>query len=600
MQNKMMTLAAVLCCACTFVFTACEKDNPSPAGDGGEITGSWCGEVTGKTFALWNYGPAWQHTTFNEDGTGKTVIYYTMDSRLVAHEDDEFTYTTGNGTLTMTMKERNRVITTGYTVKENRLLLSNETMQLAFSKPTPDMEAKITEWDKDGGIVSVDPPAKHTVFVYGNAGGTMDQIIEDGLWTCAKSFLTDSTNVRVVCMYKYGKDGDDGYGGSTFTGKYAAPGDVVWFELDSSTDLEKIHENGLQAVGMGEVAKALKICDPSCLRMFMEFSSLFCPAEKYTFVVWGHGSGFNPKEDFPGKYTTPASAPRRAPQGVIADEWNEGEALDMYEFRDAILSTGRDRLYTIFFHNCLMGNLETLTEIKDYADYICASEHILYSNGLLLSAYIYALGEMGNTEDAFKSTLDEIEAPWSQGYQQQYPPMNGDFKLLRTDKFDAITDGVKRMADWLVASYATQKDAIDKATLQVYCPLPFDEDEHPLYDAADYAHQLAKETNDTDMKAISDDLDHAFSEAIIQHIDINWSQQHLDHYTLSLCLVHKDMYTYDTQSQSADPSAVRNFNIGYEQSTFHKKTGWGTWLGMNDQWLYANPKCGGEDTPQQD
>ena len=42
------------------------------------------------------------------------------------------------------------------------------------------------------------------------------------------------------------------------------------------------------------------------------------------------------------------------------------------------------------------------------------------------------------------------------------------------------------------------------------------------------------------------------------------------------------------------------FNVGYEQSTFHKKTGWGKWLGMNDQWLYANPKCGGEDTPQQD
>ena len=83
---------------------------------------------------------------------------------------------------------------------------------------------------------------------------------------------------------------------------------------------------------------------------------------------WGHGSGFNPMTDVPGKYAVSA---RQTTRGVIADEWNEHVQLNMYELRDAIHASGIDRLNTLFFHNCMMGNLETLTTVKDCADYIC-------------------------------------------------------------------------------------------------------------------------------------------------------------------------------------------------------------------------------------
>ena len=36
-----------------------------------------------------------------------------------------------------------------------------------------------------------------------------------------------------------------------------------------------------------------------------------------------------------------------------------------------------------------------------------------------------------------------------------------------------------------------------------------------------------------------------------------------------------------------------NYNEGYEQCDFHKLTGWGNWLNMNQQSVDSNPETGG-------
>ena len=431
-------------------------------------------------------------------------------------------------------------------------------------------------------------PSKFTVFVYGNAGGTMDIAIEEGFLEQAKAFLTDHNNVRVVCFYKYGKDLPE----APFSGKYANPGDIVWFELTSETDLDKIKEEGFQAMGFGDQAIALKLCDPNAVKMFIEFSSLVCPAEQYVFSIWGHGAGFSPMTDVPGKYEVGA---RRATRGVIGDEWNNKEQLDMYELRDAIKATGIDRLNTLFFHNCMMGNLETLTTVKDCADYICCSAHVLWSDGEVLTEFVRGLKDKGNAEDAAAQMFERITPVWQDGYKNGGNVRNGDYKMYRTDKFDAILDTIRRLADRLIALYPTHQEAIDRATQQVYRYDPlvsWYEFWYPFFDIADYAHLLAAETGDAEMQTISTELDNAFKAAFIHYRDVNWSQQHLDHYTLSVCLVHQAYYTADYKS--ANPTEwPNNFDEGYEQCDFHKLTGWGNWLRMNQQKLNGNPESGG-------
>ena len=611
MKNLMQwVLAATLICG-TSVFTSCSSDNddnPVPeSGASGELVGQWYSDVSGATYAAWTYGKAWQQTEFNADGTGTTSIYYLNNDDAVGRERYSFTYTAKEGVLTMDIAERNTKTTARYTMSDGKLTLTEGDGQTAMQK-MDDVKAKdFDAWSRKANLVNVPQPARYTVFVYGNAGGTMDKIIEYGFWEKIQPLLKDHNNVRVVCFYKYGKDLPEER--KPFTGKYADPGDIVWFDLNDTTKLENIRNGGLKAYGYEKEAQAMKLCDPKTVSAFIQISSLVCPAEQYVFSIWGHGNGLDPMNDVPGKYEDSAAA--SATRGVIGDEWNKREELDMYELSTAIRSAGLNRLNTIFFHNCLMGNMETLTELRGLSDYIVASAHLLESEGELLTEYVRGLLEKGNTEDAIAQMFERVHPKWEQSYHEKEEEngkikeswKNGDYKLIRTAKLDAIISAAKRLADRLLALYPTQGEAIDKATKEVYRFSTYivnkqspDESKgnsyvFPFFDLADYAHLLAKETGDAEMAAISADLDKAFSEAFVHYADVSTNEQHLDHYTLSVCLTDNIIYT--ANFIGFYPNALCNFDQGYEQTTFHKLTGWGNWLRTNQQQLWGNPTSDG-------
>ena len=612
MKNLMQwVLAATLICG-TSVFTSCSSDNddnPVPeSGASGELVGQWYSDVSGATYAAWTFGKAWQQTEFNADGTGTTSIYYLNNDDAVGRERYSFTYTATDGVLTMDIAERNTKTTARYTVSDGKLTLTEGDHQLAMQKMDDAKAKDFDAWNRKDNLVNVPQPARYTVFVYGNAGGTMDAIIEYGFWEKIQPLLKDHNNVRVVCFYKYGMKPTDEK--NSYPGKYADPGDIVWFDLNDTTNLENIRNGGLQAYGYEKEAQAMKLCDPKTVSAFIQISSLVCPAEQYVFSIWGHGTGLSPMADVPGKYEDPAAAP--ATRGVIADEWNKREELDMYELSAAIRSAGLSRLNTIFFHNCLMGNMETLTELRGLSDYIVASAHLLESEGELLTEYVRGLLEKGNTEDAIAQMFERVHPKWEQSYHEKKEEngkieeswKNGDYKLIRNAKLDAIISAAKRLADRLLALYPTQREAIDKATKEVYrfCTYIINKqspDESkgyahvtPFFDLADYAHLLTKETGDAEMAAISADLDKAFREAFVHYVDVNTNEQHLDHYTLSVCLTNNPLYTANFVKSSPNPPLC-NFDQGYEQTTFHKLTGWGNWLRTNQQMLWGNPTSDG-------
>ena len=576
MKRMNSWFAAVLCCVMTMaVFTACVNDssdnpvNPIPSDDEGTIVGNWCSDVSGLTYAKWNYDKTWQNTEFRADGTGCTRIYYTLGDKAIGIEKIDFTYTaSADGALTMTPSDR-EAMAANWQIAGGELRISN-----GDNLSLNDMAAKFDEWSKTKDVFDVPQPAKHTIFVYGNAGGGMDKFIEYGFWERAKEFLTNHNNVRVICFYKYGMDQSE-YG-KPFSGKYAEPGDIVWFELNDQTDLNKIKEEGFQAHGLGDLAKLLQICNPNTMRLFLECSSLVCPAEKYSI--------FQSKT-----------------RGVMSDEWLKGEWMDMYEMYDAVKAAGIDRLNTLYFHNCFMGNIESLTQAREFADYIVASAHVLCSDGQILTEFVRGLVETGNAEEAAGLMFERCTPTWQNGYieeSDENSPNNGDFKMIRMDKFDAIIDASKRLCDRIMALYPTQKDAIDRATRGVYrySPVVRFEDMvieyvHSFFDIANYAQLLAKESGDTELKAISAAMDQAFKEAFVHYRDISNSKEHLDHYTLSVCLLNHDIYVNDFKSWNT--LIEYNYNEGYEQCDFHKLTGWGNWLNMNQQSVDSNPETGG-------
>ena len=596
-KKYLMTLVAILSCAMTVaVLTACTNniDNPSDPihGDDSGIVGNWFSDISGMTYAKWNYGKTWQNTEFKADGTGSTRVYYTLDDKAIGCEKIDFSYTaSADGVLTMAPTDR-EAMQAKWQVAGDELRLSDDITSQSFKKTTSDMTAKFDIWSKTKDMIDVPQPAKYTVFVYGNAGGKMDNAIEEGFWEKIQKYLTDHNNVRVMCMYKYGKDEPDA--GNPFKGKYAKPGDNVWFELTDKTDLNKIKENGLQAIGMGEEAKQLKICNPNTMRLFLEFSSLHCPAEDYVMGIWGHGSGFDAMNDVPGKYEI-----KNLSRGVMTDEWVDGEWMDMYQMNDAMKAAGIDHFNTLMFHNCYMGNIETLTQAYKFADYIFASAHVLSSNGELMTEFVRGLVETGDPVQAGGLMFERCTPVWQNSYVDEKEGIcwNGDYKMIRTDKFEAIIDAAKQLCDRLLELYPTEKEAIDRATKSVYRVEPIDEYKNefltPFFDIANYAQLLAKETDDVELKNISATLDNAFKEAFVHYRDVNNSKEHLDHYTLSVCLLRQLFYTFDYKTNAPQLKTLNNYNEGYEKCDFHKLTGWGKWLNTNEQALDSNPQKGG-------
>ena len=119
-----------------------------------------------------------------------------------------------------------------------------------------------------------------------------------------------------------------------------------------------------------------------------------------------------------------------------------------------------------FFHNCYMGNMESLTQIRGIADHIVASSHVLSSNGEPLTEFVRGVVDNGNAEDAAGQMFDRIESIWPAQYSEDGKINNGDYKMIRTDKLDAIIDASKRLCERIMALYPTRQDAIDRATRQ--------------------------------------------------------------------------------------------------------------------------------------
>lgn len=591
-----LTIAAL-----TLGVSSCKSDDEEPSindSADSELVGQWYSDVTGKTLALWNYGKAMQQTEFKSDSTGSTSVYYLVGDVPVAKESYAFTYTTGSdGQLTIKPTDGRDPFSCPWNVSGGKLTMDfpQKAGKLVFEKTDSERGALFKEWSGKT-LIPVQKPARYTMFIYGNAGGDMDDVIENYVWDKVKPLLTDSTNVRVVCFYKYGMETVSQYGNE---------GDVVWFELNAQTDLTKLKEKGLKAQIVGAKAENWQLYNPHCLSMVLQFSSLFCPANDYILTIYGHGDGFDPCTDVPNKFSEEAGDTR----GVLKDEWLQSEELDMYELNQALEAAGGRKLKALFLHNCLLGNLETLAQVRNSAEYIFASTHLLAAQQTLLYEYLHALMGSGDFEALSKQAMERIRSLMGEWYldaSDDDEMANGDFKMIRADLLDGILSATKRLANRLITLYTSNDqatiDAIDQATTGVYrfsMPVKIPEYSYffPFFDLADYAHLLAAKTGDGELAAISQDIDDAFNKALVSYIDISLNKQHLDHYTLSVCLYDEATYKKDVdwlqqviKSQHLLKTAPQNtIQEGYEQCAFHELTDWGNWLKTNQKLPWGNP-----------
>ena len=136
-----------------------------------------------------------------------------------------------------------------------------------------------------------------------------------------------------------------------YGGKVTADGPCDGFEL-----LETLP---LQSMG-----------DPGTLSDFIRWGTQTCPADKTALVLWGHGGG--------------------ARTGLFVDELFDNDVMYLYELRQSLSEAGT-RFEAVVLDACLMANLETAWSLRDYAEWMVASEETVPGKGTAVDAWLQAL-----------------------------------------------------------------------------------------------------------------------------------------------------------------------------------------------------------------
>ena len=112
------------------------------------------------------------------------------------------------------------------------------------------------------------------------------------------------------------------------------------------------------------------MADPETLADFIRWGAQAYPAKKYALVLWGHGYG--------------------AKTGLFVDELFDGDIMYLYELREA-LAEGGAHMEAVVIDACLMANLETAWNIREYANWMVASEEEVPGSGTAMNAWMQSL-----------------------------------------------------------------------------------------------------------------------------------------------------------------------------------------------------------------
>ena len=112
------------------------------------------------------------------------------------------------------------------------------------------------------------------------------------------------------------------------------------------------------------------MADPVTLSDFIRWGTQTCPAKKTALVLWSHGGG--------------------ARTGLFIDELFDNDTLYLYELRQSLSEAGV-HFEAVVIDACLMANLETAWSLREYADWMVASEETVPGKGTALDAWLQAL-----------------------------------------------------------------------------------------------------------------------------------------------------------------------------------------------------------------
>ncbi len=175
---------------------------------------------------------------------------------------------------------------------------------------------------------------------------------------------------------------------------------------------------------------------------FTKWSMEKFPAENYMLVVWNHGSGWNKDNMF------------ESSKGLSYDD-TTGNHMTTPEIRLALEKIGKIGIFSM--DACLMQMAEVAYEIKDYTEYVIASEETEPADGYTYDTFLGPLVNNPNMDGAelSKATVDSYIAHYASAGR------SGTQSSIKTSGFNGF---VSLLNDWInTAMAANEKEAVVNA-----------------------------------------------------------------------------------------------------------------------------------------
>ncbi|WP_455463855.1 clostripain-related cysteine peptidase, partial [Candidatus Hodarchaeum mangrovi] len=163
---------------------------------------------------------------------------------------------------------------------------------------------------------------------------------------------------------------------------------------------------GGDLISLDDASEEKNMGDPQTLKDFIEFSMNQYPAEYYCLIIWNHGLGWKTGVEEWTDFTKTIRQQEFLPsilgeiektcfgkrKNVCWDDRSFGDALTESELKSA-LSTLPEALDVIIFDACFMGCIEVAYAIREYAQFMVASEDSIGLSGFHYTSFLEELSD---------------------------------------------------------------------------------------------------------------------------------------------------------------------------------------------------------------